>query len=261
MILAAIGKEFPRKIALRLPSVTHLVLAILIFPSLVILSDGIYQIIRMIVPDVFGSMGLGDMEAAMKLFSNWPLPVAILIIGLGPGIGEELFCRGFLGRGLVGNYGYVAGVAMTSFFFGFIHLEPRQGLVAMFMGLILHFTYLTTRSLLVPMLLHFMNNSFAVIGARIASLASLDNPREPPILLYISALAMFAAVAWTLYRCRARLVAPPVEPDYWVPSFPGVEVPPSWSLTTISHPWPKWYEIGLILLTLSGFIFAFTLSA
>ncbi len=261
MLLVAMGKEFPRKIALRLPSVTHLVLALLIFPSLVILSEGVYVVIKMIVPDIFGSLGFGDMEAALKLFANWPLPVAILIIGLGPGIGEELFCRGFLGRGLVGNYGYIAGVAMTSFFFGFIHLEPRQALVAMFMGLILHFTYLTTRSLLIPMLLHFMNNSFAVIASHIAALESLDNPGQPPILLYVSALALFAAVAWTLYRCRARLVAPPGEADFWTPGFSGVELPPSWSLTTISHPWPKWYEMGLIVLTFGGVIFAFMLTA
>ena len=43
---------------------------------------------------------------------------AVLIIGLGPGLGEELWCRAFLGRGLVGRHGVVMGVILTSLFFG-----------------------------------------------------------------------------------------------------------------------------------------------
>src|SRR5207244_1470775 len=130
---------------------------------------------------------------------TWPLPIAILIIGFGPAIGEELWCRGFLGRGLVGNYGPVAGAFLTSFLFGLIHIEPRQAMVAMLMGLVLHYTYLMTRSLLVPMLLHLLNNSLAVTASHVHFFDFLDAPEmlAPPV--YLAAGLLLLAVCWTLY--------------------------------------------------------------
>lgn len=254
LILLFMGRDWYRQIALRLPSMTHLILALLILPSMIILSNGAYEIIRRVVPDVFGSMGMGNMESALDLFTHWPLPVAVAIIGLGPGIGEELFCRAFLGRGLVGHYGYVAGLLLTSILFGLLHVEPRQALVVIPMGMVLHFTYLTTRSLMVPMLLHFLNNSFAVLASRAAVPESMDDATTISPAIYLTAAAVLALLAWTLYRCRARLELSPDEPYPWVPSHPGIETPPAWSFATITHPWPNWLEITLIAVTFAGLI-------
>ena len=33
----------------------------------------------------------------MGMIGYWPWYLGVLIIGIGPGIGEELFCRAFLG--------------------------------------------------------------------------------------------------------------------------------------------------------------------
>jgi uncharacterized protein len=251
LIRLTAGREWRRQIALRLPSWTHLILAVLLLPSTVILANGCYVLIKQIVPDVFGELGLGDVEAAMTTIAQWPLEVAILLIGVGPGIGEELFCRAFLGRGLVGRYGYVAGVVMTSIFFGLIHIEPRQGLFAVLVGSILHFTYLTTRSILIPVLLHFMNNSFAVIAPQIEFLRSIDNSEGLSWMVYLNALVVLVLVLVTLYRCRARLQSPGGTPD-WTPNYPGVELPPTTSLTTISHPNPGWLEVVLIMVSFGG---------
>jgi membrane protease YdiL (CAAX protease family) len=250
-----VGGEWRREIAVRLPSVTHLILVLLSFLPMVLLSNGVYELIKLVVPDVFALVGMRDpMEFALEMAGSWPLSVAVLLIGVGPALAEELWCRGFLGRGLVGNYGAVAGVFLTSFLFGSIHLVPRQGIAAMFLGLWLHFAYLATRSLLVPMLLHFMNNALAVASLRIPGIATLETPPWLAVSLYSTGALLFIVVAWTLYRCRARLLPPQGEPDYWPPAYPGVECPPSWSLTTITHPWPNWIEIGLLVLIFGAFV-------
>ena len=74
------------------------------------------------------------MEAMVKEFRTWPWQFGVLVIGLGPGLSEELWCRGFLGRGLVEHYGVILGVLLTSFLFGLIHGDPHQGTMAMLMG-------------------------------------------------------------------------------------------------------------------------------
>ena len=61
--------------------------------------------------------------------------MAILLLGcLLPAVGEELFFRGFLGRGLVARYGLVRGVALTSLAFGLLHLAPQRIGFATFLG-------------------------------------------------------------------------------------------------------------------------------
>jgi membrane protease YdiL (CAAX protease family) len=167
------------------------------------------------------------MEDMMHLIGRWDLSLAVLIIGVGPGIGEELWCRAFLGRGLVARYGPIVGVLLTSFFFGFIHLEPRQGTMAALMGLCLHYSYLTTRSLLVPMLLHFLNNTFAVTVTRFEQFRHLDqSPERIPWFIFAAAGGLLLAVAWALFATRARLVALDPGPEGWKPEYPGASWPP-----------------------------------
>ena len=67
----------------------------------------------------------------------------------------------------MGKYGAFWGVLMTSFFFGAIHGDPRQATYALCMGAVLHAIYLCSRSLVVPMLLHFSNNALAVALTRV----------------------------------------------------------------------------------------------
>jgi membrane protease YdiL (CAAX protease family) len=200
------------------------------------------------------------MEEVVKQVRYWPPALAVLIIGLGPGIAEELFCRAFLGRGLVGRHGVVMGVVLTSCFFGAIHVDPHQGTMAAIMGILLHFTYLTTRSLWVPMLLHFLNNSLSVIADKLPDLLReklepVDaNPEAVPLGLIVASAFVVAAVGWALYDSRARLArvdgseAPP-----WEPPYPGVAHPPEGSGTAVVYPLPGVLPTLAVLAGLAGF--------
>jgi membrane protease YdiL (CAAX protease family) len=253
VIRLVIGRDWRRQLALRRPSLSHALLALASFPSLVLLGNLAYDVLRnrLHVPSL-SDYGMSGMEEMVQVFSNWPAAFAVLVIGFGPGIGEELWCRGFLGRGLVGNYGVVFGVLASSFFFGLIHLDPCQGSMAVIMGLWLHFVYLTTRSLWLPMLLHTLNNSFAVIASRIPGLEKLDEPTSLPVLVLVTSALLLAAVAYALYQSRSRLAAQGPDTLFiWRPAFDGVEYPPPDRGTKVVHPA---LSVGAFVAAVGGFL-------
>jgi membrane protease YdiL (CAAX protease family) len=248
VIRIVVGRDWPRQLAVRRPSVAHTLLALASLPALILLGNVAYEVLRSFfhVPSL-SDYGFGGMEEMVDVASKWPYGFAVLVIGLGPGIGEELWCRGFLGRGLVGNYGAVLGVVLSSFFFGLIHVDPCQGTMAMLMGLWLHFVYLTTRSLWLPMMLHFLNNSLAVVAPRFPQLAWVDTkPTDIPALVYVTATVLLAAVAYALYQGRARLAArSPEQIVLWRPEYPGVAYPPPDSGTNVLRPSPPPLALAL----------------
>jgi membrane protease YdiL (CAAX protease family) len=242
VIRLVVGRDWMRQLALRRPSAAHTFLALASLPALWLLGNVSYDILHKVlhVPSL-SDWGVGGMEQATKISLTWPWSFAVLVIGVGAGVGEELWCRGFLGRGLVGNYGVVLGVVATSFFFGLIHMDPCQGTMAMFMGLWLHFVYLTTRSLWLPMLLHFANNSLSILAPRIPHLEFLDAQLgDIPGLVYVSALLLLGAAAYALYQSRARLAPQtPGQICLWRPAYEGVEYPPPDSGMQVVHPMPS----------------------
>jgi membrane protease YdiL (CAAX protease family) len=267
-IRIVVGADWKRKLALRRPGLAHTLFAILGLPALALVGNGVYAFLTKVcgIPGMealFEQLpGMGEVhvpliEELMKSIRSWPLPIAILIIGIGPGIGEELWCRGFLGRGLVGRYGVVVGIALTSFFFGLIHLDPAQGTMAMLMGVCLHYVYQTTRSLWLSILLHFMNNSLSVILMRFPSLDAIDNHPERFLPLFAASVVLVAAIGYAFYQSRARLAPETARTMFlWRPDYPGVEYPPTGSGTVVVHPMPSALAFagvgaGLILFLIS----------
>jgi membrane protease YdiL (CAAX protease family) len=255
VIRLVVGRDWTRQLALRRPGLAHVLLVLAGFPALALLGNGSYEFLRQVlhVPSI-SDLGLPGMEQMVGVFGRWPWPFAVLVIGLGPGIGEELWCRGFLGRGLVGHYGWLLGVVFTAFFFGLIHIDPAQGLYAMLVGLALHYVYRTTRSLWVPMLLHTLNNSLSVIVTRLPQLKEFDSAPGTafPVAVFVSAAVLVVVIGWVLWQSRARLVAPEGE-EPWRPPYPGVEYPPAHSDTRVAHPRPS----GFATLATLGALVAF----
>jgi membrane protease YdiL (CAAX protease family) len=216
---------------------------------------------------VFGDVpALAEMDQSMEDLveetRTWPPLVAVLVIAVMPAFSEEIWCRAFLGRGLVGQYGVVCGVLVTSYFFGAIHVLPHQGAMAMLMGIVLHYAYITTRSLLAPMLLHFLNNGTSVLGPLLGKVAAnIDTgPERVPVTIYVSAILLLVAVAWALYQTRAKIVRPSGGPEFpeWQPAYPGVALPPRYSGAIISSARPSIAATVLVVVALSSFASLFT---
>ena len=249
------GREWMRHVALCRPGLAHFLFALLLFPAVVLVGEGVGELAKQLpLPH------LVELEEFMKQVGNWPWWLAVLIIGFGPGIGEELYFRGFLGRGLVGHYGLVWGMVWTSLLFGIMHLEPLQVIYAPVIGMVLHYVYWTTRSLWLPMLLHMLNNSLGVLGASRNApgrwvFEQLDESTKQvnhPAFIYGGAIILLVTVGYALYQSRARLEADSPEGVSWRPAYPGVEYPPAGIGTRVVHPVPS---LAAFASAIGGFLF------
>jgi membrane protease YdiL (CAAX protease family) len=245
-----VGPEWQRRLALRRPAVTQLLLAIFGLPALMYISSGVHVLAKQVLPT------FGYQKGIIASLDPWPTWLGVLAIGLGPALSEELWYRGFLGRGLVGRYGPIGGVMITSLFFGIMHVDPPHIVATAVMGILLHFSYLMTRSLWVPMLLHFLNNSAAVLLAKVPALGVFDDPKDQvAVPIYLVALALWAAVGWALYRSRPYLPAVPEgNRESWRPEFPSVEHPPSGCGAVLVRPRPDWLAVTLVVIAFTGFV-------
>ena len=222
MLRCFVGRGWARAVGLgRLPP-AHLALAVFALPGFVVLSDALAALLfRLFESDPKQTGDLGE------IFRSFHWSFAVLAIGVGPGVVEELWCRGFLGRGLVGRYGWLGGVALTSLFFGALHMYPlAYVLVTAAMGGALHFVYAMSRSLWVPVAVHLLNNSFAglvavkAIPADGMERAMADNP----VLGGGLAAATLVCAGIAMWTGRARVRPVPGSPGE--PPHRGVMVPP-----------------------------------
>ena len=243
-----LGRGWARKIALaRRPTVTHAVLTVIGLVAMLGVGAAIEVPIGRYVPsmqDLLERLGVNfpvqGAEVIPEMIKAAPLALALFTVGVLPAVDEELWCRGFIAHGLSQRYAAWVAIGMTSFLFGVLHVDPRQGLGAMFLGLAMHAAYLATRSLWVPMALHFFNNSLAVLhfsGRMFPILKPLEDAlAAEPALFTAGAVALFAAVAYAFYQTRCKLVAvDPTLPVWEPPSRSGVELPPPGHGTVVAH--------------------------
>ncbi len=252
-----VGRDWQRQLALRPPSPVHLLLLLAGMPGFLILPEAIAELARMVLPSMQYQKDLND------LFRHWHWLYGVLGIGLGAGIGEELWCRGFLGRGLVGRYGVGWGIVLTSMLFGLMHLDPPHAVATAFMGAALHFVYLSTRSLVAPMVVHALNNSagFLLIslGENYPAVKTFLKDFEQVSLLgaiplYASSALLLAAVGWALYRSRVVVVPEHgAGPNPWRPPYPGVAEPPPGSGAELARHRLDGVAVGAVLAALVFF--------
>jgi membrane protease YdiL (CAAX protease family) len=218
------GRDSYRALALRVPELSHVACLLLLALPLLIVLLAIGSWLEMAYQSVgIGKPGLEAPVAYAEFYegaAGFPLPLTVVLIlffgGVLPAVYEELFLRGFVGRGLVARWGVVGGVALTSVLFGLMHAHPIQSVVTAIMGIVLHTVYLLSRSLLAPVVLHAATNSLAfVIGLVVQRL---------PWPLILAALVSVAAVSWIYYNVRVRWVLPNL--SVWTPGYVTAEMPP-----------------------------------
>ena len=155
--------------------------------------------------EIFDNMNV--MEMVKEMARSMSLPFMILIVAVLPAIGEELVFRGAIGRVLIAHLGIWGGVLLTSFLFGCVHIHPVHALAVMPLGLAMHLIYLWTRSFWMPMLLHFLNNSWATLTAHLESGDAHHDLVQPSFLECVEMVtAVFAVVflAVALWQSRIR---------------------------------------------------------
>lgn len=202
VLLIAAQRNWKAEYGFRRPCGEHLLLTFLLLLPLMLVHSAAHE---------FGHWLFGDSEANIKIgrmlqaiFAPWPAWLSVFVVGVGPALCEEMWCRAYLGRKLIGAYGVYLGVLFSSILFGLLHIAPAYALGTAFIGIILHYVYLCTGSLWLPILLHFLNNSLGIL----ATLDVINFPifqqeaKAPPTAVALAAAGVVLAISYLLYRIR-----------------------------------------------------------
>lgn len=139
-------------VAPRCPKWAH---AVFVVGSALPLALGVgsaYLVSKLIEPD----------ESVQSLYeqmnSTWAIPF-IVLIGLLPGVCEEVLFRGYMQRRLIDRWGPVAGILATSIVFGLFHVTPHGIALATILGLWLGILAYRTGSIWSGIFCHALINS------------------------------------------------------------------------------------------------------
>ncbi len=143
---------------------------------------------------------------------TFPVLSPLLIVVLAP-ITEEVLFRGLMLRGLLAVMAPVRAIALSTMLFMILHLNPWQFPVACVLGVLTGWVYLRSRSLLLCVGLHAVQNATALFANSLSGTLpafnqlSGDAGRFHPWWLDLFALAMLVAGV-----VRFDRAAPPVAP-------------------------------------------------
>jgi len=142
---------------------------------------------------------LAELEAALSEIRGRTLVLALLGIGLAPGIAEELLCRGLVQRGLAPSLGAPAAVAVAALFFGALHVDPVHASFAALLGLYLGALCHVAGSVRAAIACHTANNLCAVLLSAFAP--QLVVP--PAVSIGLGGGFALMALAWVWRRSGA----------------------------------------------------------
>jgi len=183
-------------------------------------------------------------------FGQAPLWAGLLVIGVLPSLLEEFWFRGAIDK----EYEAVSvrkRAIITGLFFGIIHANFHQAIYAFLFGILYAYLLYYTKSILAPMLMHFINNSLSVVMFRSASLMEgymelWENPGMFLLIIGGMSLAMLPVLVLCMRKLRANHAL----------RFPAVAVPPEGEGIALVKPkvftWAFWLVVVIFLIFAGG---------
>jgi len=153
---------------------------------------------------------LASMSGAARDTSPAQFALLLLFGAVAPGLAEELTFRGLLQTRLVERWGVVAGIAVSSVMFGLWHLDLRQGLMAMTMGVWLGWCAHRQRSIVNVAWAHVANNAFAFTLTRFSAEEREAGQPLPTIAFTLGVVALCALIIRR--RTQKSEADPPLSP-------------------------------------------------
>ncbi len=133
--------------------------------------------ISMTVLSVLGKTEVFDELVGLQefLFGNQPsFIIIVLTAAVMPAICEEAFMRGAILSGFRGLKKDWVIILLVGLFFGILHLSPLRFLNTACLGAILAYIMVKKNNILLPMLLHFLNNVISSISGFVGSSQETD---------------------------------------------------------------------------------------
>ncbi len=126
---------------------------------------------------------------------------AIIIGALIPSVSEELLFRGFLQRSLEVKLSPFWAITISSIIFGFIHFNPINLVPLIVIGILLGYIAYVTRSIVLPIIIHFINNSIAIIGLYNPTAENFGKSlesMEPNMAIFVSIAALLITFCFAI---------------------------------------------------------------
>ena len=147
-------------------------------------------------------------ELVMKMLdqvTEGPFWSSFLLTAIFAPVFEEWLCRGMVLRGLLSKLKPGWAIVISALFFAVIHMNPWQALNAFVIGLVMGYVYYKTGSLLLTMLIHFVNNGSCVVMGQIPALQDYDYwidmmDRTTYVLCYVVGVIVLIACLWAFKR-------------------------------------------------------------
>lgn len=164
-----IKADFREVFSIKIPTLKHLLGGVVLWVGGYIIIMIITQLILFLFPQ--------NMEVAESLnkalFMKDKFLLNLLIIGLLPAICEEIFFRGFIFSAFSKSKNGVKSVKLaiicSGVLFGIMHMDFIRIIPTSILGIIFAYSVYKSGSIFVSMLLHFLNNSVAVIVSHYAT--------------------------------------------------------------------------------------------
>lgn len=158
-----IKADFREVFSIKIPTLKHLLGGVVLWVGGYIIIMIVTQLILFLFPQ--------NMEVAESLnkalFMKDKFLLNLLIIGLLPAICEEIFFRGFIFSAFSKSKNGVKSVKLaiicSGVLFGIMHMDFIRIIPTSILGIIFAYSVYKSGSIFVSMLLHFLNNSVAVI--------------------------------------------------------------------------------------------------
>ena len=145
----------------------------------------------------------------MKEMTGGPFWSSFLVVAIFAPIFEEWLCRGMVLRGLLTKMKPVWAIVVSALFFAVIHANPWQALNAFLIGLVMGYVYYKTGSLILTMIIHFVNNGSAVVLSNIESLKDYDYwidilGKGNYYIVFAVSCVVLAACLWAFSRIKTE---------------------------------------------------------
>lgn len=142
---------------------------------------------------------------AMQKLTGGPFWSSFLVAAIFAPFFEEWLCRGMVLRGLLTKIKPAWAIIISALFFALIHMNPWQALNAFIIGVVMGIVYYRTGNLYLTMLMHFVNNAFAVIMAHVPSVQDCEFFRDMIgnnlyAVVYVLGVIVFAGCLYAFSR-------------------------------------------------------------
>lgn len=145
-------------------------------------------------------MDLGNLFGGSGLWA-----IVILIAILAP-VAEELLFRGVILRGFLSHYTVRKAILASSILFGIVHLVPLLIVTGTILGSLFAWWRVRTRSLLLPLLGHVLNNTLALTVVRLpwvrspVAASAVGGWLLQPVWVDLAAVVLLLAGIWQFKR-------------------------------------------------------------